>query len=175
RFGASVEQVAHRLTTLQRVGQRGLPFFMARVDRAGQFSKRFTGASGATLLESQHSCPLMLVHRAFERSDRWLGQAVMLEEGAGGASHWFTLAHAVSSADGAEAGQFVVVLGLEAGLAGDLAQARGISLRPEDATPIGLGCRNCRRLDCRQRSLPPRGVSLSFDRMARANTPFSFS
>ncbi|MHA6333704.1 helix-turn-helix domain-containing protein [Qipengyuania sp. CAU 1752] len=175
RFGASVEQVAHRLTTLQRVGQRGLPFFMARVDRAGQFSKRFTGASGATLLEAEHSCPLWFVHRAFERSDRWLGQAVVLEEGAGGASHWFTLAHAVSSADGAEAGQFVVVLGLEAGLAGDLAQARGTSLRAEDATPIGLGCRNCRRLDCRQRSLPPRGVGLSFDRMARANTPFSFS
>src|SRR5207237_130718 len=35
RFGAGFEQVAHRLTTLQRVGARGLPFFMVRVDRAG--------------------------------------------------------------------------------------------------------------------------------------------
>ncbi|MEL4403164.1 ImmA/IrrE family metallo-endopeptidase, partial [Shewanella algae] len=35
RFGAGFEQVAHRLTTLQRVGARGLPFFMVRIDRAG--------------------------------------------------------------------------------------------------------------------------------------------
>ena len=39
RFAVSFEQLAHRLTTLQRVGQRGLPFFMIRLDRAGQFSK----------------------------------------------------------------------------------------------------------------------------------------
>src|SRR5690606_38437527 len=65
RFGVSFEQLAHRLTTLQRVGQRGLPFFMARLDRAGQFSKRFAGASGATFLESEASCPLWHVHRTF--------------------------------------------------------------------------------------------------------------
>ena len=33
RFGAGFEQIAHRLTTLQRVGARGLPFFMLRIDR----------------------------------------------------------------------------------------------------------------------------------------------
>ncbi|MGI8942951.1 MAG: helix-turn-helix domain-containing protein, partial [Qipengyuania sp.] len=54
RFGVSFEQLAHRLTTLQRVGQRGLPFFMARIDRAGQFSKRFAGASGVGFLETDH-------------------------------------------------------------------------------------------------------------------------
>ena len=48
RFNVGFEQLAHRLTTLQRVGQRGLPFFMARIDRAGQFSKRYAGASGTT-------------------------------------------------------------------------------------------------------------------------------
>ena len=35
RFGVGFETLAHRLTTLHRVGQRGLPFFMARIDRAG--------------------------------------------------------------------------------------------------------------------------------------------
>ena len=49
RFGAGFEQVAHRLTTLQRVGARGLPFFMIRIDRAGQASKRYSGASGDAL------------------------------------------------------------------------------------------------------------------------------
>ncbi|GAA4037220.1 helix-turn-helix domain-containing protein [Parerythrobacter jejuensis] len=174
RFGASIEQVAHRLTTLQRVGQRGLPFFMARVDRAGQFSKRFAGASGTTLLESEYGCPLWKAHQAFDQPDRWHVQAVDLEEMAGGPSHWLTMSHAISSLEGSEAGQFSIVLGLEARLAKDLAQARSVSLEENAATMIGLGCARCHRLDCLQRSLPPRGTSLRFDRVSRAKTPFSF-
>ncbi len=34
RFGASFEQVCHRLTTLSRPTARGVPFFMIRVDQA---------------------------------------------------------------------------------------------------------------------------------------------
>ncbi|MEO1137513.1 MAG: ImmA/IrrE family metallo-endopeptidase, partial [Pseudomonadota bacterium] len=34
QFGASFEQVAHRLTTLQKPGQEGVPFFFIRVDAA---------------------------------------------------------------------------------------------------------------------------------------------
>lgn len=52
RFGAGFEMVAHRLTTLSRVGARGLPFFMIRIDRAGLASKRYAGASGAALVEA---------------------------------------------------------------------------------------------------------------------------
>ncbi|MDC0886740.1 short-chain fatty acyl-CoA regulator family protein, partial [Altererythrobacter sp.] len=174
RFGASIEQVAHRLTTLQRVGQRGLPFFMARVDRAGQFSKRFAGASGTTLLEGEYGCPLWKVHQAFDRPDRWHVQPIVLEGGSGAADHWLTLSHSVSSGEGSEAGQFSIVIGLEAKLAPDLAAARGVSLRREDARLVGLGCTRCHLADCRQRSLPPRGTALHFDRVARANTPFAF-
>jgi transcriptional regulator with XRE-family HTH domain len=39
-YGANVEQVAHRLTTLGRNNARGVPFFMLRVDPAGNISKR---------------------------------------------------------------------------------------------------------------------------------------
>ncbi|MEA2935604.1 MAG: family transcriptional regulator, fatty acid utilization regulator, partial [Variibacter sp.] len=42
RFGASFEQICHRLTTLQRQTARGVPFFMLRVDHAGNVSKRFS-------------------------------------------------------------------------------------------------------------------------------------
>lgn len=174
RFGASIEQVAHRLTTLQRIGQRGLPFFMARYDRAGQASKRLAGASGATLMDGDHSCPLWHVHHAFGRREGWLVQPVVLEESAGGPSHWLTMSYAVASAEGASAGQFAVVLGIEARLASDLTMSKGISLRPEDATRIGLGCARCYWRDCRQRSLPPRGATLQFELVARPNTPFSF-
>ena len=42
RFGASFEQVCHRLTTLQRSNARGVPFFFIRVDNAGNVSKRLS-------------------------------------------------------------------------------------------------------------------------------------
>jgi len=45
RFGASFEQVCHRLTTMRRPGQEGVPFHFIRVDIAGNISKRFS-ASG---------------------------------------------------------------------------------------------------------------------------------
>src|SRR3954468_7601306 len=45
QFGANVEQVAHRLTTLGRAGAKGVPFFMLRVDPAGNISKRYAGES----------------------------------------------------------------------------------------------------------------------------------
>lgn len=175
RFGASFEQVAHRLTTLQRVGQRGLPFFMARIDRAGQFSKRFSGASGATLLESDASCPLWIVHRAFDHRGELCVQAINVDGVDAGPRHWLTMAQTVAAA-GVVSGEasFVVVLGIEARLAGDLAAARGRSLAEDDAQPIGLGCARCFRQDCRQRSLPPRGARLSTDRLARGLTPFDF-
>ena len=67
RFGAGFEQVAHRLTTLQRVGARGLPFFMLRIDRAGQSSKRYAGASNSPLVETDMRCPLWQLHHAFDR------------------------------------------------------------------------------------------------------------
>ncbi|ABC63153.1 helix-turn-helix domain-containing protein [Erythrobacter litoralis] len=174
RFGASIEQVSHRLTTLQRVGQRGLPFFMARIDRAGQFSKRFVGESGATLIDQPHSCPRWNVNRAIERPDDWLVQAVLLEEGRGGPTHWLTMSHAATSSTGEADARFAIVVGLEAKFASDLAQAKGVSLNPESATKVGLGCTTCTWVDCRQRSLPPRGASLQFELITRANTPFQF-
>ncbi|MFN2100848.1 short-chain fatty acyl-CoA regulator family protein [Altererythrobacter sp. MF3-039] len=174
RFGVSFEQLAHRLTTLQRVGQRGLPFFMARIDRAGQFSKRFAGASGATLLEGENSCPLWNVHRAFERPGELHVQQVVVDGMDAAPAHWFTIASAVTAGDGAEGARFVVILGLEARLAGDLANARGIRLDTETAQPIGLGCARCFRPDCRQRSLPPRGSQLRFEAITRGIAPFDF-
>src|ERR1700732_3809867 len=41
RFNSGFEQVCHRLTTLQRPNARGVPFFMLRVDNAGNVSTRF--------------------------------------------------------------------------------------------------------------------------------------
>lgn len=173
RFGAGFEQVAHRLTTLQRVGQRGLPFFMIRIDRAGQASKRYTGASAAPLVEADGRCPLWRLHAAFERPGRIERDLVELEDG----SRWFTIARTVHP-QGRRAGdisaEFVIGLGLDAKLAGALALARGLDLGGP-ATPIGLGCRACTRPECPQRAAPPAGRALLFNERERGVSPFSFA
>ncbi|MFM6950400.1 MAG: short-chain fatty acyl-CoA regulator family protein [Novosphingobium sp.] len=177
RFNVGFEQLAHRLTTLQRVGQRGLPFFMARVDRAGQFSKRYAGASGTALLDSETGCPLWVAHRAFERAGQLCVQVASFVEPSGAATQWLTIARTVegNAAPGTEGPRFAVALGIDATLAGGLAQARGLALVPESAVPIGPGCARCHRKDCAQRSLPPRGAALAFDERSRGLTPFAFA
>lgn len=172
RFGAGYEQVAHRLTTLQRVGARGLPFFMIRIDRAGQASKRFVGASGAGLVEADGRCPLWRLHAAFERPGRIETDLVELPEG----ERWFTFGrtvHPQSRRAGDVGAEFVVGLGLSAELAGNLALARGMDLTAR-ATPIGLGCRQCPRPQCPQRSAPPAGRALIFNDRERGLSAFSF-
>lgn len=177
RFAVGFEQLAHRLTTLQRVGQRGLPFFMARLDRAGQFSKRYAGASGTLMLESDRSCPLWIAHQAFERAGRICRQLVEFHDSANQSSQWLTLARTVDGSGtlGGGNAQFVVVLGLEAKLAGQLVQPGAAEPDPGRATLIGPGCARCHRADCQQRSLPPHGVGLEFDERSRGLTPFDIA
>ena len=69
RFGVSFEQVAHRLSTLQRDGARGIPFFFVRVDPAGNIDKRFS-AAGYPFARFGGSCPRWLIHTAFSSPDR---------------------------------------------------------------------------------------------------------
>lgn len=173
RFGAGFEQVAHRLTTLQRVGARGLPFFMVRIDRAGQASKRFSGASAAPLAEAEARCPLWRLHMAFERPGALTVHLVGLEDG----SRWFTMARTVTPQGrryGTTGAEFAVGLGVTADLAAPLAAARGIDLAG-DATPIGLGCRQCLRADCPQRSAPPAGRALIVAERERGLSPIRFA
>lgn len=173
RFGAGYEQVAHRLTTLQRVGARGLPFFMIRIDRAGQVSKRYAGASGARLVEADSRCPLWRLHHAFDRPGQIVRDLVELED----EERWFTLARTVqphSRRAGEVGAEFVVGLGIAAVMASPLAHARGLDLKGP-ATPIGLGCRRCTRPQCPQRSAPPAGRALLFNERERGLSPFGFA
>lgn len=153
RFGTSLEQVAHRLTTLGRVGARGLPFFLLRVDPAGQVSKRFAGFSGSPLADGAGLCPLLCVFEAFARPDAGVTQLVELEDG----SRWFCRAQVVHPPMGQAGGvrvRFALVLGLAAELASGWSAARGAELGGQ-AVRIGAGCRACTRVDCPQRSAPP--------------------
>ena len=174
RFGAGFEMVAHRLTTLQRVGARGLPFFMLRIDRAGQTSKRYAGASAAPLVLPGGRCPLWRLHDALDRPGRLVRDLLELEDG----TRWLTLSRAVQPMVRSPSGvrpEFSVVIGLAADLAAPLTDARGLELKGGRATPIGLGCRRCTRTECPQRAAPPAGRALILSDRERGLTPFVFA
>ncbi len=174
RFGAGFEQVAHRLTTLQRVGARGLPFFMVRIDRAGQFSKRYAGASNAPLVESASTCPLWKLNHSFSESGKVQVQLVELED----ETRWLTISRTVQGSGygaGGAAPEFSIGLGVMSEHAAEMVYAQSIDMSGNDVTRIGLGCAACHRADCAQRSAPPKGRTLKFDDRERGITPFDFA
>lgn len=173
RFGVGFEQVAHRLTTLQRTGARGLPFFMLRIDRAGQASKLYAGASGSALVRDEGRCPLWRLHNASDRPGEIVTQLVELEEG----DRWFTMACTVRP-QGVLAGgghpEFIIGLGVAAEHAAPLVLAQGMDVSGGRATLIGLGCKACTRPDCAQRAAAPAGRTVQVNERERGLTPFGF-
>jgi XRE family transcriptional regulator, fatty acid utilization regulator len=80
RFGASIEQAAHRLTTLQQPGRSGVPFFLLRLDNAGNISKRFS-AGGFHFARFGGTCPRWRVYDAFAHPGQTIVQPVELPDG----------------------------------------------------------------------------------------------
>lgn len=148
RFAVSLDQAAQRLTTLGRVGERGLPFFAATIDRAGRMVGFTSGGSGASYPLDAARWPAWVPYAAFERPGAVLTQAVTFGEGEAVPRHWFTITRTVDGDGVMCSARRAVVLGIEARFAGDLAHARGFSLDPMDAVPLGAGCPRCGRADC---------------------------
>jgi predicted transcriptional regulator/transcriptional regulator with XRE-family HTH domain len=172
RFGAGFEQVAHRLTTLQRPGARGIPFLMLRADRAGQVSKRLSPARLPFATEGG-TCPLWVLWAAFAQPGQILTQAAELETG----ERIFTIARTVRpqlTAWGAARPSFAIALVCSLDHARGLVYAAGRDLDSGPFQQIGPGCTRCWRPDCRQRSAPPQGAALELDPMNRGATPYRF-
>ncbi len=173
RFGASFEQVCHRLTTLQRPGAKGVPFHMVRVDLAGNISKRFN-ASGMRIARFGGGCPLWAAHTAFLTPGKIRIQVSRMPDGAA----FLCIARTVTKGGGGHhvpASTYAVELGCEIGFARDLVYADGISLEYEGATvPVGVGCRVCERAACRQRAFPPLHHRLDVDVNVRGLSAYVF-
>lgn len=174
RFDASFEQVCHRLTTLQRPGTRGVPFFLIRVDSAGNVSKRFSGA-GFHFARFGGGCPRWIVYEAFRTPGKVHTQLAQMPDGA----HYFTLARTVVKASSGHLSPpqlFAIALGCDIAHAGQIVYADGANLTAlEAATPIGVNCRLCPRLDCPQRAFPPLHHRLIVDENLRGLSPFLFA
>jgi predicted transcriptional regulator/DNA-binding XRE family transcriptional regulator len=168
-FGASIEQVAHRLSTLQRPGAKGVPFFFVRVDQAGTITKRHS-ATRLQFARFGGACPLWNVHRAFETPGRFLRQLAETPDGV----RYFCLAREVSKpggAWGAPVRRFAIGLGCEVRHAGELVYADDLDL-DRGFEPIGISCRICERTDCHQRSVPPLERRLRIDPDRRGLLPY---
>jgi predicted transcriptional regulator/transcriptional regulator with XRE-family HTH domain len=171
RFGVSFEQACHRLSTLQRTGARGVPFFFLRVDPAGNVSKRFS-AAGFPFARYGGSCPRWVVHTAFAQPGGVQVQVAELPDGAA----FLCFAHAVirpSRGWGEPRPVHVVAMGCNVAHAEDVAYADGIDLE-HAKVGIGLSCRLCDRPDCRSRAFPPLEHRLALDPNSAGVTPYRF-
>ncbi|WP_238366978.1 helix-turn-helix domain-containing protein [Mesobacterium pallidum] len=171
RFGASIEQVCHRLSTLQRPGAKGIPFFFVRVDQAGTITKRHS-ATRLQFARFGGACPLWNVHRAFETPGRFLRQLAETPDGV----RYVSLARDVSKPGGsfgAPVRRFAIALGCEVTHAPQLVYADDLDVGNARAyEPIGISCRICERTRCHQRSVPPLERRLSIDPNARGVLPY---
>jgi predicted transcriptional regulator/transcriptional regulator with XRE-family HTH domain len=170
-FGASIEQVAHRLSTLQRPGAKGIPFFFVRVDQAGTITKRHS-ATRLQFARFGGACPLWNVHQAFETPGRFLRQLAQTPDGV----RYLCLARDVSKSGGTYAApvrRYAIGLGCEVRHAPDLVYADDMDISNAAAfEPIGISCRICERQNCHQRSVPPLEYKLRVDPDARGVLPY---
>ena len=169
RFGASIEQVAHRLSTLQRPGHKGIPFFFVRVDQAGTITKRHS-ATRLQFARFGGACPLWNVHRAFETPGRFLRQLAETPDGV----RYLCLARDVTKPGGsftAPVRRFAIGLGCEVAHAPALVYADDLDL-DRRFDPIGISCRICERAQCHQRSVPPLERRLRIDPDRRGILPY---
>lgn len=169
-FGASLEQVAHRLSTMQRPRERGVPFFFARIDAAGTITKRHS-ATALQFARFGGACPLWNVHRAFEAHGQIIRQLAETPDG----NRYLCLAWSTEKRSGGYHGttrRYAYALGCEASHAGRLVYAEDLDLARASFDPIGISCRICERRACPQRAVPPLAASITVNPDRRSIVPY---
>lgn len=173
-FNVSFEQICHRLSTLQRTGLTGIPFYFLRVDAAGNISKR-QSASSFHFARVGGACPLWNVHEAFAQPGKILRQVAQMPDG----RTYFCIARTVNRSEGGylvPQKNFAVALGCEIQYAEDLIYSAGIDLKDSEAAiPVGVSCRVCERPNCPQRAFPPIGKTIQVNENEREFLPYRFN
>ena len=153
RFRTSFEQVCHRLTTLRRPHQEGVPFHLVRVDAAGNISKRFS-ASGVRIARFSGACPRWILHSAFLTPGMFRRQVSRMPDG----TLYFAIARTIEKEGGGFHGPHAahaIEMGCPIEHARELVYSDGVDLdNVTAAVPVGVTCRLCERMDCEQRVFP---------------------
>ncbi len=170
-FGASFEQVCHRLSTMQRPGLPGIPFYFVKTDIAGNILKR-SSATRFQFAQFGGPCPLWNVYRAFAHPGEILVQLASTPDDV----TYLNIARTVGRGGGsylARPRAVAVVLGCEVSYAAQTVYAEGLNIAaPQAVDPIGPGCRACERTNCRHRSVPPMGTALDTGTAERGVVPY---
>lgn len=169
-FGASLEQVAHRLSTMQRPRERGVPFFFARIDAAGTITKRHS-ATPLQFARFGGACPLWNVHRAFEARGEMIRQLAETPDG----NRYLCLAWSQEKRVGGYRGtvrRYAYALGCEVSHASKLTYADDLDLVHGAFDPIGISCRICERRNCPQRAVPPIASAIAVRPDRRSIVPY---
>ncbi|MCR4376625.1 MAG: short-chain fatty acyl-CoA regulator family protein [Rhodospirillales bacterium] len=173
RFGASFEQVCHRLTTLQRSGARGVSFFFLRVDNAGNISKRLSGG-GFQFARFGGTCPRWVVHDAFSTPGQVLSQIIRMPDD----TTFFTIACTVNpggSTTDNPSPWHAVAVGCDIRDAKHLVYSDKLdATNPANQTPTGISCQLCTRFDCVRRAYPPLNRPVLIEENVRRAAPFRF-
>lgn len=172
QFGANVEQVAHRLTTLGRPGAKGVPFFMLRVDPAGNISKRYAGES-FPFSHFGGTCPRWQLHAAFQTPGQTIRQIIETPDG----QRFFTISRTIERPirpDLRDDALLAIGLGCDAKHAQRIAYSDGLDLLNTPATPVGPACSICPRLQCRYRATAPAGRMLAVEENRKTISPYPF-
>ncbi|TIL86362.1 MAG: helix-turn-helix domain-containing protein [Mesorhizobium sp.] len=183
RFGVSFEQAANRLTTLQRPGTPGVPFFMLEVDNAGNRFRK-AGSQGFPQSRFGGGCPKLPVHAAFTQPGQIFVEAVEMPDGA----EFLCVARTLEGPQGSFAERprrTALLLGCDIGfrdeivygaaLPGPAAAAAGKAGQGTNpATPVGPACRLCERIGCLARAEPPVTRPLGLDEMVTGLSAFDF-
>ena len=172
QFGANVEQVAHRITTLGRQGARGVPFFMLRVDPAGNISKRYAGES-FPFSHFGGTCPRWHLHAAFQTPGQTIRQLIETPDG----QRYFTISRTIERPirpDLRDDALLAIGLGCDVRYASRIAYADGLDLVNTPATPVGPACAICPRMQCPYRATPPAGRMLAVHENRKTISPFPF-
>ncbi|MDQ0456355.1 helix-turn-helix domain-containing protein [Rhizobium paknamense] len=171
RFGASLEQVCHRLSTLQRPGHKGIPIFFARIDRAGNITKRHSAAK-LQFARFGAACPLWNAHRAFEAPGQIIRQLAETPDGV----RYLCIATQITKGDRgfhAHRQHYALALGCEISYADQFVYADTMDLGSRIAyDPIGISCRICERTDCASRAVPSIKSQLIIDHHRRGPLPY---
>ena len=170
-FGVSFEQVCHRLTTLQRPGAAGVPFFFLRVDKAGNVTKRFNSTS-FQLAEYGGACPVWKIHMTFRTPGIIIPQFVEMPDG----TRFFTISRTTNRPVFSRSTQdrrLALALGCELKHAHRLAYAASFNLQDDTLfSPIGINCHLCPRQACSERAHQPLHMELPIDTKRRGNTRY---
>jgi predicted transcriptional regulator len=170
-FGVSFEQACQRLTTLQRKGAQGVPFFFLRIDKSGNVTKRFN-ATAFTLAEQGGACPVWNIHSAFTSPGRIIPQFVELPD----AGQFFTISRTTNRpvvSRHTQDRRLVVTLGCERTHVGEIGYAAPFNLEDSaNIAKIGINCHICPRQACSERAHEPLHVNLPVDTNRRGSTRY---